>query len=244
MRESWQNSSVAANASTGHEFVPGLGRLIDAKTTATAGMVMDARLLIRGTRARHGWIYRLAAILMFALAADGGRAAPGVQAWRIDETHTSIGFKIDAVGFPTTHGHFTHYSGRILIDFERPAKSFTSFTVDSASVDVGSPSFNDFVKSTALLDVEKFPTLNFNSTQVEKLDAHTARVTGNLTLLGVTKPIVLTVNVDTDPSSKGRVVAFLATGTITRSEFGMLFGIPLIDDALEITIKTRALTNE
>ena len=60
----------------------------------------------------------------------------------------------------------------------------------------------------------------------------------------MTKPIVLTVNVDTDPSSKGRVVAFLATGTITRSEFGMLFGIPLIDDALEITIKTRALTNE
>ncbi len=63
-------------------------------------------------------------------------------------------------------------------------------------------------------------------------------------MLGVTKPIVLTVNVDADPSAKGRAVAFVATGTITRSEFGMSFGVPLIDDALEITVKTRALTDE
>jgi polyisoprenoid-binding protein YceI len=47
-----------------------------------------------------------------------------------------------------------------------------------------------------------------------------------------------------DPSAKGRAVAFVATGTITRSEFGMTFGVPLIDDALEITVKTRALTDE
>jgi len=63
-------------------------------------------------------------------------------------------------------------------------------------------------------------------------------------MLGVTKPIVLTVNVDTDPTAKGRAVAFVAKGTITRSEFGMAFGLPLIDDALAITVKTRALTDE
>ena len=65
-------------------------------------------------------------------------------------------FKIDAAGFPTTHGHFAHYKGQILIDFDRPAKSDTNFTVDSTSVDVGSPAFNDFVKSGALLDVVRF----------------------------------------------------------------------------------------
>jgi polyisoprenoid-binding protein YceI len=166
------------------------------------------------------------------------------QDWRIDEVHTSVGFKIDAVGFPETRGHFTRYSGRILIDFEHPSKSFTSFTVDSASVDLGSQSFNDFVKSPALLDVAKFPTLSFTSTQVEKLTARTARVTGNLTMLGVTRPITLTVDVDADRSSKGRAVAFLATGKIARSQFGMIFGLPLIDDALEITVKTRALSDE
>jgi polyisoprenoid-binding protein YceI len=166
------------------------------------------------------------------------------QSWRIDAAHTSIGFTIDATGFPTTRGRFRHYTGRIAIDFERPAKSSTSFTVDSASVDVGSQSYNDFVKSAALLNVAKFPALSFASTQVEKLDPRTARVSGNLTMLGVTRLIALTVNVEPDLSAKGRPVAFSATATIRRSDFGMIFGLPLIDDTIEITVKTRALTDE
>ncbi len=192
---------------------------------------------------RTGWGL-VAALTLAILCCAGTRAATPVQTWRIDEAHTSIAFKIDAVGFPTTRGHFNHYSGRILIDFVHPAKSFTSFTVDSASVDVGSQSFNDFVKSAVLLNVANFPTLSFDSTQVEKLDQRTARVTGNLVMLGVSRPIMLIVDVDTDPSANGRAVAFLARGTITRSDFGMKFGVPLIDDALEITVKTRTLSDE
>jgi polyisoprenoid-binding protein YceI len=180
-------------------------------------------------------------VLLCGIEAQGATPAQG---WRIDEAQTSIAFTIDAVGFPTTRGHFAHYRGRLLIDFDRPAKSYTTFTVDAASVDVGSPSFNDFVKSAALLNVERFPTMSFASTQVEKVDAHTARVTGNLTLLGMTKPITLMVEVATDPGAKGRAVAFVAKGRIQRSDFGMMFGIPLIDDALEITVKTRALSDE
>jgi polyisoprenoid-binding protein YceI len=173
----------------------------------------------------------------------GSPAAPSAQSWRIDELHTSIGFKIDAVGFPTTRGRFTHYSGRIRIDFDHPANSFTTFTVESASIDVGSRSFNDFVRSAPLLDAARFPTLSFTSTQIEKLDAHTASVKGNLTMLGITKPIVLTVDVNTERSVGAHAVSFSATATIRRSEFGMNFGIPLIDDALEIMVATRALTN-
>lgn len=174
----------------------------------------------------------------------GAQGATRASAWRIDETQTWLGFKIDAVGFPTTRGHFKRYSGQVLIDFDRPAKSFTTFTVDAASVDVGSASFNDFVKSAVLLNVERFPTMSFDSTQVEKVDSHTARVTGNLTMLGVTRPIALTVDVATDPGVKGRAVSFVAKGTFRRSEFGMAFGVPLIEDALEITVKTRALSDE
>ena len=172
------------------------------------------------------------------------QAANRAQSWHIDEAQTWIEFKIEAVGFPTTHGHFAHYKGHILIDFDRPAKSYTNFTVETASVDVGSPAFNNFVRSPPLLDVEKFPTISFVSTQVEKVDSRTARVTGNLTMLGVSRPITLTVNVENDPSTKRPAVAFVAKGTIVRSEFGMKFGIPLIDDALEITVKTRALSDE
>src|SRR5271163_4889131 len=176
------------------------------------------------------WVVVIWALALFCCTSV--QAATRVQSWRIDEAQTWIGFKIDAVGFPTTHGHFAHYSCQVLIDFDRPAKSYTTFTVESASVDVGSSSFNEFVKSAVLLDAERFPTMSFASTQVEKLDAHTARVIGNLTMLGVSKPLTLTVNVETDPSAKGRAVAFVAKGTIARSDFGMKFGIPLIDDAL------------
>lgn len=207
---------------------------------------MNAIALLQNVRAFcRAPIRRSAAILVLAICCVAGvEAATRAQAWSIDEAQTWIGFKIDAIGFPTTHGHFAHYSGEVLIDFDRPAKSYTSFTVESASVDVGSPSFNEFVKSAALLNAERFPTMSFASTQVEKLDAHTARVTGNLTMLGVSKPITLTVSVETDPAAKGRAVAFVAKGTIVRSDFGMKFGIPLIDDALEITVKTRALSDE
>jgi polyisoprenoid-binding protein YceI len=213
---------------------------------------MDAspldRVAVRSRRLGAAWTgsswARLAAV---ALALGGGlivQAAVSAQGWRIDAEKTAIGFKIDAVGFPTTRGRFTRYDGRILLDFDHPAKSFTSFTVDSSSVSLGSRAFDDFVKSAALLDVTRFPTLSFTSTEVEKLDPRTARVTGNLTMLGVTKPVALTVSVETEPSGKRRIVAFSATGTLKRSDYGMIFGIPLIDDALEITVKTRALADE
>jgi polyisoprenoid-binding protein YceI len=198
--------------------------------------------LVFGRRVRS--MARLAAVTLVLAGGLIVQAALSAQSWRIDEERTAIGFKIEAVGFPTTRGRFTRYSGRILIDFDHPAKSFTSFTVDSDSVELGSKTFNDFVKSAALLNVTRFPTLSFSSTQVEKLDPRTARVTGDLTLLGVTKPVALTVTVETEPSGKRRVVAFAATATLKRSDYGMIFGIPLIDDALEITVKTRALSDE
>jgi polyisoprenoid-binding protein YceI len=128
--------------------------------------------------------------------------------------------------------------------FRAPAKSFTSFTVESASVEVGSPVFNEFVKGSMLLDADKFPKLSFISTSAEKVDGRTARVTDDLTMLGVTKPVTLTVSVDNDDTARSGIVSFVAIVTIKRSDYGMIFGIPLIDNALEITVKTRALTDE
>jgi len=195
-------------------------------------------------RARPPLRHFAAICALTLLGCAAASAATRAEPWRIDAAHTSIAFRVDAVGFPQTHGHFTRYSGRILLDFERPAKSFTGFTVEAASVEVGSPVFNEFVKGSMLLDADKFPTLSFSSTSVEKVDGRTARVTGDLTMLGVTKPVTLTVSVDNDDSTRSGIISFIAIGTIKRSDYGMVFGIPLIDDALEITVKTRALTDE
>jgi polyisoprenoid-binding protein YceI len=208
----------------------------------SVGAFIVCRLLLQARPPlRHFAAICLALTLLGCAAAS---AATRAEPWRIDAAHTSIAFRLDAVGFPQTHGHFTRYSGRVLLDFERPAKSYTSFTVESASVELGSPVFNEFVKGSMLLDVNKFPTLSFSSTSVEKVDGRTARVTGDLTMLGVTKPVTLSVSVDNDGSPRSGIVSFVAVGTIKRSDYGMIFGIPLIDDALEITVKTRALTDE
>ncbi len=190
--------------------------------------------------ARRLGVISTASLLFFADAP----IATAAQGWRIDEAHTSIGFKIDAVGFPATRGHFNRYSGRIFIDLQRPAKSFTSFTVYAASVDLGSRSFDGFVKGATLLNVGRYPTLSFTSTEVNKLDANTVRVVGDLTMLGVTRPITLIVKVETDAAAKGGIIGFVATTTVARSSFGMTFGIPIIDDLLEITVQTRAVADE
>jgi polyisoprenoid-binding protein YceI len=225
---------------------------ISARRRTSSGAVVDAaatddRRDERRSRYEYAYMYRLAAALIVALTC-GGALAMAAQGWRIDETRTAIGFTIDATGFPTTRGRFRNYTGRIAIDLERLTESATSFTIDSASVDLGSEPYNAFVKSAALLDVARFPTLSFASTQVERIDPRTARVTGNLTMRGVTKPIALDVTIEPDPSagkSAGRQpIAFSARGTIRRSDFGMTVGLPLIHDAIEITVKTRALTDE
>ena len=71
--------------------------------------------------------------------------------WTIDPARTQIAFAIDAVGYPRTQGHFRRFEGRISVDFERPEKSSVAFHVQSGSVDVGSASFSDYLRSSAFL---------------------------------------------------------------------------------------------
>jgi polyisoprenoid-binding protein YceI len=214
---------------------------------AAAPRGVEANSTVQGrVSVRRGlsWYGPVALSTMMLLCPAGMHAATAAEGWHIDESHSSIGFKIDAVGSPTTHGRFNHYSSRIVIDLQHPERGFMTFVIDSASIDVGSELINDFAKSWVLLDVEKFPTLSFTSTHVETVDAHTARVTGNLTMLGITKPIILTVNIEADSATQGGAVLLVVTATIRRSEFGMTFGLPLINDALEIAVQARALPGE
>jgi polyisoprenoid-binding protein YceI len=92
---------------------------------------MNTRPLIRIVPMHFGRTCRpVVAVLTLALLCCAGAALPA-QGWRIDETHTSVGFKIDAVGFPTTRGHFTHYSGRILDSLSDEQKMISQEAVRS-----------------------------------------------------------------------------------------------------------------
>jgi polyisoprenoid-binding protein YceI len=94
----------------------------------------------------------------------------------MDPTRTHIAFAIDAVGYPRTEGRFRRFEGRTSIDFQHPDKGTVAFHVRSQSIDVGSSSFDDYLRSGAFLNAERFPTIDFISNSVEKIDDHTARV--------------------------------------------------------------------
>jgi polyisoprenoid-binding protein YceI len=160
--------------------------------------------------------------------------------WSIDPARTHIGFTIDAVGWPRTIGKFERFEGRIAVDFDHPAQSRVSFHVQTQSVDVGSPTFSDYVRSVVLLNAARFPTIDFTSTSVEKLDDHSVRVTGDLTLLGTTRPLSVDVDVSRQTEGGRTRLGFTAKARIDRLAFGMNSGFPIISRDVELTISTEA----
>jgi polyisoprenoid-binding protein YceI len=132
--------------------------------------------------------------------------------------------------------------GRISVDLDHPDKSSVSFHVQSQSVDVGSQSFGDYLRSNAFLDSARFPSIDFVSTSVAKVDDHTVRVTGELTLLGVTKPLNVDVTVQREASGgRSDRLAFLAKTSIDRVAFGMNSGFPLVSREVELVISSAAV---
>lgn len=185
-------------------------------------------------RRRAGGAAVLAALLLGA-----PEAALPSSSWAIDPARTRISFSIDAIGYPRTEGEFRRFEGRISVDFDRPARSRVTFHVQSASVDVGSASFSDYLRSAAFLDCARFNEITFASTGVEKIDDRLVRVTGDLTMLGVTRPLTVDVEVRPLPGATRARLEFTARATIDRLEFGMNSGFPLISRNVDLTVASE-----
>jgi len=180
------------------------------------------------------------AILALGVFAQARMAAFAAVNWRIDPVRTHIAFAIDAIGYPRTHGQFRQFGGRISVDLDHPDRSSVAFHVQSQSVDVGSPSFDDYMRSVAFLDAAHYPSIDFVSKSVEKLGDHTVRVTGDLTLLGVTRPLSVDVEVQRDAGGGDRL-DFLAKTSIDRLAFGMNSGFPLVSREVDLVISSEAV---
>lgn len=167
-------------------------------------------------------------------------AAQARSSWKIDPSQTHVRFWVDAIGWPRTTGEFKSFDGHIDIDFDRPSRSRVDFRVAAKSVDANSTSLDDYLRSEAFLNVRNFPDMRFISTNVEKRDERHARVTGDLTMLGVTRPISLDVAVARKLAATNQRVGFKATGIINRLDFGMNSGYPLISNAIHLTVTTEA----
>lgn len=168
-----------------------------------------------------------AAGLSFLPAAPAPAAASAeALTYVIDGVHSSVLFRIEHMGVGQNWGRFNDISGSIDYDPENPASSSIQVEVDAASVDTANEKRDGHLKSGDFFSVKEFPTIAFESTKVEGR-GDDLKVTGNLTLHGVTKPVTAAVTHvahGTDPGGNA-MVGLEARFGIKRSEFGMSYGI-------------------
>ncbi len=170
-----------------------------------------------------------------------------IETYSFDKAHTQILFFVNHLGFSNSQGEFHEYDGQFIFDRDEPAKSSVDVTIQTASIDMDDEKWDAHMKNADFFDVEKFPTMTFKSTGIEVTGENTANITGDLTILGVTKPAVLAVthNKSDKHAFSGKYVAgFSATTTIKRSEYGMEYGLPLIGDEAQVRIEVEGIRAE
>jgi polyisoprenoid-binding protein YceI len=172
-------------------------------------------------------------------------SASAADLYTLDPDHTQTIFTIDHLGYSRVTGTFHDIKGTLSLDEKKPGTSRVEVTIGTASVDTGVTARDEDLRSGEYFDVAKYPSMTFRSTKVRQRSARTADVTGDLTLLGVTRPVVLKVAFNKkapDFLRANKVVAgFTASTTIKRSDFGMKTFLPLIGDEVRIAINAEGI---
>ena len=160
-------------------------------------------------------------------------------AYAVEPSHTQVLFSVPHMGFSTYYGEFSGASGSLSLDSKAPGRSSFEIHVPVASVTTTSDKLTGELKSSAWLDAAAHPDIAFRSTRITALGHGVASIAGNLTLHGVTRPVVLRaklVGAGVNPLDKKYTVGFDLTGTLRRSEFGVKTYVPLIGDTVTLTI--------
>ncbi|MDB5476942.1 MAG: YceI family protein [Phenylobacterium sp.] len=180
--------------------------------------------------------------LMATTAATAQPASPAtVQAgtYAIEPSHTRVLFAVDHMGTSTWYGDFTHASGSLKLDPKNPAASQLDVSVQMASVSTTNAVLDGELKGPDWFDAAKYPAMTFHSTKVTVTGPGRATVAGELTLHGVTKPVVLDARfkgAGPNPMTKAYTVGFDANGKIKRSAFGVSKYVPLVGDEVDLIL--------
>jgi polyisoprenoid-binding protein YceI len=161
--------------------------------------------------------------------------------YAVEPSHTRVGFTVSHMGFTDWYGDFTNVSGGLHLDTRNVAASQVDVTIPVASVTTTNATLDGELRSADWFDANRYPTIHFVSTKVVKTGPRTARISGNLTFHGVTRPATLDASFNAsgvNPQSKGYTVGFNAATRIKRSDFGVKTYVPLISD--DVTIRISA----
>ena len=183
-------------------------------------------------------------IILAALAILPLKAVIGAD-YTVDPGHTYVSFAISHLGFSTMRGKFDKQSGSLQFD---PAskKASVMIEIDAASIDTGHAKRDAHLQSPDFLNAVENPTITFKSTSATWSGNKPATVTGDLTILGVSKPVTLTItsmHCGPNPFSKKETCGFDATGSIKRTDFGVTYGAPAIGEVLDLQIEFEAVKN-
>lgn len=165
--------------------------------------------------------------------------------YTVDPDHTFASFAISHLGFSTIRGKFNEQSGTLQFD---PAakKASVMIEIDANSIDTGHTKRDNHLRSPDFLNAVEFPTITFKSTNVTWKGNQPATVTGDLTILGVSKPVTLTITsmkCGPNPFTKKETCGFDATGSVNRTDYGVNYGAPAIGEVLDLQIEFEAIRN-
>ncbi|MCH8620066.1 YceI family protein [Undibacterium sp. TS12] len=184
---------------------------------------------------------KLAKFIAAALIASSVPAF--AQTYNIESNHTYPSFEADHMGISVWRGKFNKTSGKIVLD--RAAKTGTvDITIDANSLDFGHEKMNEHAKSKDMFNVAQFPTATYKGTSI-KFDGDTpVAVIGELTLLGVTKPVTLTINkfkCIQHPMFKKEACGADASAEFKRTDFGLNYGTPRFAPEVKLAIQVEAI---
>lgn len=174
-------------------------------------------------------------------------AASPAQAlsFEIDDAHTDVVFSLDHLGYSKVFGSFADVGGRFTFDPDDPEAASVNLTIQAASVDTNHKKRDEHLRSPDFLNTREFPTITFESTDVETTGKNTAKVTGDLTLHGQTHPVTLAVTFNKMaphpmPQYDDMLTAgFSARGTIARSRWGVGKFAPDVGDEMKLYIEVE-----
>ena len=190
-----------------------------------------------------GQIFRRTFFTAFVVAvlslAASFPAAAATSTWQIDPAHTAAQFAVKHLLISTVRGEFKGVTGAVTWDDQDITKSSVNVTIDATTVDTGTAARDGDLKSANYFDVAKFPTITFKSTKIEKAGPKSLNVTGDLTIHGVTKSVVLVVDGPSDsikdPWGNTRA-AISGTTKVNRQDFGVSGGAGAVGDDISIII--------
>lgn len=164
-------------------------------------------------------------------------------AYKIDPTHTATVFSWNHFGFSTPSANFSDIQGTITVDNDKPASSSVEVSIPLSSLNTNVKALDEHLLKSDFFDAEKYPNITFKSTKVQALGKDKYKITGDLTIKDVTKPVVLDAVLNKQgehPMTKAQTVGFNATTSFDRSAFNVGAYVPNVGDKITVNITTEA----